>query len=65
MKNRTRKKQLQARRTGSPIRLKLTAEDRAWLDAAPVGREFGSAEWESFPDRDASHADPATQIEQR
>lgn len=42
MKNRTRKKQLQAQRAGMPFRLKLTADDLAWLDARPVGREFGS-----------------------
>jgi len=42
MKNRTRKKQLQAQRASMSLPLKLTADDLAWLDAPPVGREFGS-----------------------
>ena len=42
MKNRTRKKHLQAQRAGMSFPWKLTADDLAWLDAPPVGREFGS-----------------------
>ena len=30
----------------------LTDEDQKWLDMAPVGREFGSPEWEMLEQRD-------------
>lgn len=30
----------------------LTAEDRAWLDMAPVGREFGSPDYERLAQLD-------------
>ena len=49
MNNRGRKRRLtlQQRKNGRlPIRLILSAEDRAWLDMPPVGREFGSIEFE-------------------
>lgn len=42
MKNRTRKKQLQAQRASMSFPLKLTAADLAWLDTPPVGRAVGS-----------------------
>lgn len=51
MDNRARKRRLtlQRRKNGRlPIRFILTAEDRPWLDITPVGREFGSIEFEKY-----------------
>lgn len=49
MNNRGRKRRLtlQQRKNGRfPARFILSAEDKAWLDMPPVGREFGSREFE-------------------
>ncbi len=32
---------------------RLTAENRAWLNMAPVGREFGSADYDRLMQEDA------------
>ena len=52
MNSRARKRSIYAR-----YRLRgrfwLTAEDRAWLDAAPIGREFGSKNYERLESLDA------------
>lgn len=51
MKNRIKKRQLYKLYQGRYIR--LTAKDRAWLDMAPVGREFGSKDYERLVQLDA------------
>ena len=51
MNNRARKRRLtlQRRKNGRfPKRFILSVEDRAWLDITPVGREFGSKEFEKY-----------------
>lgn len=67
MKNRMRKKRLYSRwepkrkpryklaelLATMPANFQLTAEDRAWLDMAPVGREFGSPDYERLVQLDA------------
>jgi hypothetical protein len=51
MKNRLKKRQICER---YPTRYaRWTAEDRAWLDIAPVGREFGSKDYERLSQLDA------------
>ena len=42
-----------AKRT-MPIRLILTPEDKEWLNMSPVGREFGSPEFEKHDAGDKS-----------
>lgn len=36
--------------------LPVTAAERAWLDIAPVGREFGSPEYEQLMEQDTRRA---------
>jgi len=38
--------------------LKRTPEEQAWLDLAPVGREFGSPDWERLNMLDSGDAAP-------
>lgn len=45
-KNQAHKKRLYARRQTFTREYVLTAEDRAWLDMVPIGREFGSPDFE-------------------
>lgn len=45
-KNQARKKRLYARLQIFTRKYVLTAEDRAWLDMTPIGREFGSPDFE-------------------
>ena len=55
MKNRIRKRQLYAHLYTFALsaRFHLSAEDRAWLDMAPIGREFGSPDYERLARLDA------------
>jgi hypothetical protein len=51
MKNRRKKRQhILNRRTmdRAPARLVRSAEDQAWLEIHPVGREFGSKDFEKY-----------------
>lgn len=52
MNSRARKRTIYARSRLSG-RFWLTAEDRAWLDEVPVGREFGSKDYERLEILDA------------
>ncbi len=40
----------------------LTEEDRAWLNTPPVGREFGSPDYERLMELDALIAEPPANI---
>lgn len=51
MKNRMRKRRLYEQQQARNIR--ITAEDRLWLDMIPVGREFGSKDYERLERLDA------------
>jgi hypothetical protein len=51
MKNRIKKRRLYARRKSWYI--PLISEDRAWLNMSPVGREFGSPDYERLAQLDA------------
>lgn len=53
MNNRSRKRQLYTQRRMRHNLFVLTAEDRAWLDMAPVGREFGSPDYDRLEQLDA------------
>lgn len=51
MKNRRKKRQRIMNRRAmerSPARLDFTAEEQAWLNITPVGREFGSKDFENY-----------------
>jgi hypothetical protein len=51
MKNRLKKRQICERYRNRP--LWWTAEERAWFDMVPVGREFGSKDYERLSQLDA------------
>lgn len=51
MKNRRKKRQRVMNRRAmerSSTRLDRTAEEQAWLDITPVGREFGSRDFDKY-----------------
>lgn len=52
MNSRARKRRIYARYRLRD-RFMLTTEDRAWLDEVPVGREFGSKDYERLENLDA------------
>jgi hypothetical protein len=54
---RRRTKQAQGRLQCS-YNLKRTPEEQAWLDIAPIGREFGSPDWERLAMLDSAAAAP-------
>lgn len=53
MNSRNRKRWIYARFRLRGKRLWLTAEERAWLNVVPVGREFGSKDYERLSILDA------------
>ena len=51
MKNRMKKRRIYDRHQAAYIR--MTAEEQAWLDMVPIGREFGSKDYERLAKLDA------------